>query len=149
MTPSTLRPLLFLDVDGPLLPFGGPNAKTVDPHLGPLLRALPCELVWATTWMDEANLHLTPILGLPTLPVMQWPDTPDDGIDAWFGLHWKTRALVDRAAGGAFVWVDDEIRDSDREWVAANHGGRALLHRVDPRIGLRVADFEVIRAWLG
>jgi hypothetical protein len=60
MTDHTARPLLFLDVDGPLLPFGegperqGPNT-TPDSHLARLtsevgrrLAALPCDLIWAT-----------------------------------------------------------------------------------------------------
>ncbi|MEU9895121.1 hypothetical protein ACIBCS_03055 [Streptomyces phaeochromogenes] len=33
-----------------------------------LLMALPCELVWATTWMAEANETVAPRLGLPELP---------------------------------------------------------------------------------
>jgi hypothetical protein len=58
--------LLFLDVDGPLIPFGAPDRAyrlhdgppvsadhpllpRVDPALGPRLTGLGCELVWATT----------------------------------------------------------------------------------------------------
>ncbi|TGZ17127.1 hypothetical protein DV517_21000 [Streptomyces sp. S816] len=81
--------LLFLDVDGPLIPFGAadhaypvhdgppvpvvehPLLTRVDPALGHRLAALGCELVWATTWMDEANAVLAPWLGLPTLPVVR------------------------------------------------------------------------------
>ncbi|GAB2442963.1 HAD domain-containing protein [Nocardia tengchongensis] len=159
------RPLLFLDVDGPLIPFGdsrldglasppspacggtNPLAGRIDPVLGPLLLGLRCELVWATTWMQEANSYLSPILGLPVLPVMEWPKDDDEHIDSWFGLHWKTRALVARAAGRAFIWVDDEICDGDKEWVADNHAGPALLYRVDHQVGLRSSDFDVIGEW--
>ncbi|NNH68480.1 hypothetical protein HLB23_01040 [Nocardia uniformis] len=159
--------LLFLDVDGPLIPFGGgsgqdsdaslpdngpgstnPLMARLDPALGPLLSALSCELVWATTWMDEANRVVSPALGLPTLTVMDWPESPDDRIDEWFGLHWKTRALVERAGGRSFIWIDDEIGDGDREWVCAHHPGRALLYHVDHRVGLRPSDFQIFSAWL-
>ncbi len=34
-------------------------------------------------------------------------------------MHWKTRRLVQWAAGRRFVWADDEITDTDRMWVAA------------------------------
>ena len=127
------RPLLFLDVDGPLIPFGGsareypvsrevessnPLLARVNPALGSGLLALGCDLVWATTWMDEANECVAPLLGLPTLPVVTWPDFPEDDHDARIGLHWKTRGIVARAAGLPFVWIDDEATDVDRTWVA-------------------------------
>ncbi|MEV7447079.1 HAD domain-containing protein [Streptomyces sp. NPDC091204] len=156
MTVSLVRPLLYLDVDGPLIPFGAgpyppgddanPLLARIDPALGPRLAALPCELVWATTWMAEANECVAPRLGLPELPVVAWPEP--SGADGWGGIHWKTPALVAHAAGRPFVWVDDEITGADRDWVAARHPGRALLHRVDPGCGLGDADFSVLWAWL-
>lgn len=172
MTDSGGPALLFLDVDGPLLPFGratGPGGihptypdgllppgagahpllARIDPGLGPRLAALGCELVWATTWTHEANEVVAPRLGLPPLPVVLWPGpSAEDERDARAGLHWKTRTLVGRAAGRAFAWVDDEIGDADRRWVAAHHEGRSLLHRVDPGRGLTDADFRQLDAWL-
>ncbi|MFJ8581776.1 HAD domain-containing protein [Micromonospora sp. NPDC093277] len=148
------RPLLFFDVDGTLLPFGdavGPISDDANPLLAGLdaehgrrLAALPCDLVWATTWMHDANEVLAPRLGLPQLPVVDWPDNEDDG----GRLHWKTRRLVEWAAGRPFSWVDDEIAAADRTWVAANHSGSALLHRVDPRRGLTDADYQAVGQWL-
>jgi hypothetical protein len=146
-------PLLFLDVDGPLLPFGDgvagtPGLARLDPSHGPWLAALPCELVWATTWMDDANEHLAPLLGLPRLRVATWPDDPaTEDADARQGLHWKTRGLVALARDRPFAWVDDELTDKDRAWVADHHP-RALLHRVDPRHGLTDADYLELVAWL-
>ncbi|WP_329039574.1 hypothetical protein OHT61_17695 [Streptomyces sp. NBC_00178] len=170
MTGPHQRPLLFLDVDGPLIPFGatpqqlpqgyptyrpasgGPSSGAgnplvarIDPAFGPKLAALGCELVWATTWLDSANECVAPWLGLPALAVVEWPEDPEDLVR---GLHWKTAPIVDRAAGRPFVWVDDEISATDRAWVAGRHPGRALLQRIDPRIGLTDADFAAIRAWL-
>ncbi|WP_236647963.1 MULTISPECIES: HAD domain-containing protein [Micromonospora] len=150
----TDRPLLFLDVDGTLLPFGGaaspmgddanPLLAGLDAEHGPRLAALPCDLVWATTWMHDANEVLAPRLGLPQLPVVDWPDDEDDG----GRLHWKTRRLVEWATGRRFAWVDDEITDADRTWVAVNHSASALLHRVDPRRGLTGADYQAVAQWL-
>lgn len=81
---GSLLPLLFLDVDGPLIPFGAtreelpsgypsydggrtpsvvetnPLITRINPGYGPRLQARPCALVWATTWMDDANDCIAP-----------------------------------------------------------------------------------------
>ncbi|MEV6906753.1 HAD domain-containing protein [Amycolatopsis sp. NPDC051071] len=169
MTGTGQRPLLFLDVDGPLIPFGAPPEQyptyrpdfdstaansnpllaRVNPGHGPRLAALPCDLVWATTWTSDANECLSPRLGLPQLPVVDWPKPSDlEEQDELDGLHWKTRALVNWAMGRPFAWVDDESTDIDRHWVRAHHGAHALLHRVDPRQGLAEADYTALGEWL-
>ncbi|CAM5316303.1 hypothetical protein SAFG77S_00753 [Streptomyces afghaniensis] len=166
MTSAAKRPLLFLDVDGPLIPFGsssgharapGADASTpvdkgnplltrLDPTIGARLMALGCPLVWASTWMEEANEVVAPRIGLPLLPVVEWPDVGAG--EGPRGLHWKTRPLVEWADGRPFIWVDDEISGMDRQWVAAGHPGPSLLHRVDPVKGLTDADFSILATWL-
>lgn len=162
MTPREQHPLLFLDIDGTLLPFGGntqqgppaamanAHMERLDSRLGIRLAALPCDLVWATTWEDEANIEIAPRLGLPPLPVVHWPEpsAEHEHENRWFGLHWKTRALVEWADGRSFIWVDDEITDADRDWVPAHYRARALLHQVTPSRGLTDEDFTVLDAWL-
>lgn len=160
-----MRPLLFMDVDGPLIPFGGvgghrsyqasrgndenPLLARINPAFGPRLASLPCEMVWATSWMDDANECVSPRPGLPDLQVVTWPEpSAEDESDEPEGLHWKTRGLVEWAAGRSFAWVDDEITPTDRVWASSHHQGRALLHRVDPRTGLTESDFAVIDEWL-
>ncbi|CAL9548044.1 hypothetical protein SUDANB1_04368 [Streptomyces sp. enrichment culture] len=161
MTSATERPLLFLDVDGPLIPFGSssghhhppaagqgnPLLERLDPELGSRLMALGCQLVWATTWMEEANEVVAPRVGLPRLPVVEWPD-PSAAEQGPHGLHWKTGQLVAWAHGRPFIWVDDEISAMDHLWVGASHPGPALLHRVDPARGLVDGDFSALADWL-
>jgi hypothetical protein len=42
------------------------------------LLELECELVWATTWMADANDEICPRLGLPALPVVAWSDAVNE-----------------------------------------------------------------------
>lgn len=158
------RPILFLDVDGTLLPFGGsgmpavpgdpevwtassnPHLAWIDRGLGPLLTGLGCDLVWATAWMDDANGVIAPLLGLPRLPVADLPAYDGDiGDDR---LQWKTKSLVRIAAGRPFVWVDDVIGHADRSWIEAEHAGAALLHKVDSDVGVTADDVALIAEWL-
>jgi hypothetical protein len=74
------RPLVFLDVDGPLIPFRRRRGKRRDSAsdvTGPASGA-------------SGNL------GLPDLPVVEFPDTDDEPVS---GLHWKTMSLTRWAAG--------------------------------------------------
>lgn len=157
------RPLLFLDVDGPLNPYAAKperrpqgyttlrvprnDARTDDRGLPSRRRPLrvwlnPGDLCWATTWMGDANRWIAPVLGLPELPFVDFGDAllkqrPD-------GVHWKTGPLVDYASGRTFTWVDDEQSERDRTYVTAHHQGVGLLHHVNPRIGLRESDFQTL-----
>lgn len=164
-----MKPLLFLDVDGPLNPWAAnPNRRPegyethrmrpsgwknprqkplrvwLNPSHGPALLGLPFDLVWGTTWCAEANEWIAPNIGLPPLPFVDWPEVHAKRDD---GTYFKTWDLVTYAAGRPFAWVDDEISDRDRAYVERHHRGPALLHQVSPRLGLLAADFEALAEW--
>lgn len=179
---SRRRPLLYLDVDGPLNPYAAKPERRpagyathrmkpqgwLDQHPGePAAYVKPLrvwlneehgrrllelgrlyDLVWATTWGAEANTYIGPVLGLPELPVVEWPGEAErpgaDGTSWPAGLFWKTPHLVEHAAGRPFAWVDDELTAVDRAFVTERHDTHALLHRVDPRLGLREPDFTTL-----
>jgi len=156
------RPILFIDVDGPLNPYDGSNRGAykrgyrkwklngfnvlLNATHGPALAALPYELVWGTTWEADANVYIAPRIGLPHLPVCAFPDGDDDAPRA---VYFKTSDIIAYANGRPFAWIDDEVTDTDREWVAQRHNAPALLHWVDPAIGLEAPDFEALAAWAG
>ncbi|WP_329172941.1 hypothetical protein [Streptomyces sp. NBC_01477] len=164
------RPLLFLDLDGPLNPYAaqherrpagyttirvpresgaGPEPVTLrsrtrslrvwlNPDHGTALLALPYDLCWATTWMDDANKWIGPVLGLPALPFVDFGDAllrerPDT-------VHWKADPLLAYADGRPFAWADDEQSEADHTHVTAP----ALLHHTNPRIGMRDDDFTAL-----
>lgn len=63
------------------------------------------------------------------------------------GTYFKTWEVVRWAKGRPFAWIDDEVTDVDREYVADFHPGPALLLTVNPRLGLLPADFEQLAEW--
>ncbi|MFI5982863.1 HAD domain-containing protein [Streptomyces sp. NPDC051555] len=168
----TKKPLLLIDVDGPLNPYAAkprrrpegytthrmrPTGWSLAEHAKPLrvwlhpghgarLRALAgaYELVWATTWKDEANDWIGPHLGLPRLPFIDWPQMHGR---APRGTFWKTQYVVEYAGERPFAWVDDDITPMDREYVDQRHPARSLLLRIDERIGLVQDDFDRLAAW--
>ncbi|MCX4694319.1 HAD domain-containing protein [Streptomyces sp. NBC_01408] len=166
------KPLLLIDVDGPLNPYaakpqrrpegytthrmrptGWTGAESAKPlrvwlnhgHGAELLAlAEAYELVWATTWKDEANDWIGPHLGLPRLPYIDWPVMHGR---APRGTFWKTQYVLEYAAGRPFAWIDDDITAMDREYVEQRHPAHALLMYVDERIGLTRADFDALARW--
>ncbi|GAA1937357.1 hypothetical protein [Kitasatospora viridis] len=156
-----VKPLLYLDVDGPLNPFAArllrrPRGYTsvrvdhepkpfrirLNPRHGPALLALDYELCWGTAWMASANQWIAPVVGLPELPFVDFAAVLHK--KRADGVHWKTEPLIGHAAGRPFAWVDDELGELDEAFVAEHHGAPALLHRIDPRLGLREQDFAAL-----
>ncbi|WP_432093901.1 HAD domain-containing protein [Streptomyces sp. bgisy100] len=172
----TDRPLLLLDVDGPLNPYA---ARLYRPRGYTTHRLHPA--IWLSRQTPGSRSHrrglrvrLNPGHGrrLTTLPYeLAWATTwmhqanemiaPAIGLPGdlpvieWpelftkdpDGLYWKTRHLLTWAAGRPFVWVDDMITDLDTAHVAAHHDAPALLLRIHPRRGLRDADFATLGRW--
>jgi hypothetical protein len=160
-----VRPLLLMDVDGPLNPFEAPwfsgmqaergyefhvltpsDGQTywvaLNPMHGHRLAQLAgiFDLAWATTWRDDANRLLSPILGLPTdLPVVPLvrPPSPKPGV------CWKADQIADWVGTRPFAWFDDEIDETTQEWLRAQAWlGRHHARHISPRKGLTRVDFD-------
>ena len=173
----TDRPLLLLDVDGPLNPFRarllrhrGYVSRRVHPanwssrqkpgsrrlrrglriRLHPGHGAQLLTLPYELAWATAWMHEANEMIG----PAIGLPaDLPViEFTDLLFtedpdGLCWKTRRVVEWADGRSFVWVDDLITDLDVRHVAEHHAGRALLLRIDPRRGLGEREFAELERW--
>lgn len=145
--PDRSKPLLLLDVDGVLNPFAaGPvvppgfTEHTLQGYRVLLTRrhgqwldplADRFEFVWATTWEEDANALIAPLVGLPTdLPVVSFADA-----DVERPGTWKLPAVAAFVGDRPAAWIDDDLgRDAD-EWAAARSVPTLLL-RADPSVGL-------------
>lgn len=175
-----MKPILFLDVDGPLNPYAAkphrrPEGYTthrlnpltedgvtrwtahhkrplrvwLNPSHGPALLGLGFDLVWATTWESEANRLIGPHIGIPDLPYVAFDRIPAPSPDRTVldtspgpdSTYFKTAQLVRWADGRPFVWVDDEITDTDTHWMGMHTNGQGLPMKISPRIGLTPQDF--------
>ncbi|MEU4360187.1 hypothetical protein [Streptomyces virginiae] len=108
----------------------------LNPEHGRILLQLGFELCWATTWMDDANRWIAPVLGLPELPFVDFGDVllqecPD-------GVGWKTGPLVNYAG-----LPTGELTGARSTWGDASRscqGWPASLSDVGPQVGtLRLA----------
>ena len=131
------------------------------PGHGALLRSLADEtglrLVWATAWRHAANARVAPAIGLPELPVIDFPDTDAEiterGRLLWrVGGGWKWPAVHAFADGMPLAWLDDEHDGTDHAVARAafdrdRAGSTTLLCHVDPRYGLRRTHLDAVREW--
>ena len=156
-----------MDVDGPLNPFEAPwfagirpgdgytfheltpssgqtYSVALNPEHGDRLLGLSgiYDLVWATTWRDDANRLISPILGLPTdLPVV--PLLQPSGHAS--GVFWKASQVADWVGPRSFAWFDDEIDRQTRGWLnEVSWLGAHHARYVSPETGLKDSDFEAL-----
>jgi hypothetical protein len=168
---AAMQPLLLIDIDGPLNPFRAPwfgqreaapgfefhdltpaggitYRVALNQEHGRRLAALShdaFDLVWATTWLNDANALIAPLLGLPTdLPVipLDRPNVPRGR------RSWKAEQIAYWVGSRPFAWFDDEINRATRSWLESMPNlGAHLAHRVEPHVGLVDADFVVLRSF--
>lgn len=122
-----MLPLLLLDVDGVLCPFGrGVPSLSQDKYPGftfcadrnvyvsqanaeRIVRLQDSFAVhWCTGWDEAANEIIGPLHGFRHFPVCR---TLTDAVDLAQPIHWKLGAIEDYVGYRPYAFVDDHIND--------------------------------------
>jgi hypothetical protein len=160
------RPLILLDVDGAISAdaMGAPEANGYVSHITTSGTAVLSEavnasiaalavhgdLVWLTGWNERANQCLSPLMGLPELPVLdteelkrtvhQMPPFPEH--------TWKLPVVREHVADTRSVaWIDDQIGDDVIVW-ANERSGSTLLVVVGATRGLHSDQLDQLDSWV-
>jgi len=150
-----VRPVLFLDVDGVINPFGaacpagftehhlfpGEEPVRINPEHGIWITELTgaFDVVWATGWNDEANRLLAPLLQIKPLPVLTMPAAPFQPGD-------KVPLVASYAGGRAAAWIDDAHTPEARAWSQARQAPTRLI-AIKPAVGLTRASVRQALDW--
>jgi hypothetical protein len=145
----TALPWLLLDVDGVLVPMGAGDGEEMVESTGGIVyaRALPARLValaetfalvWATSWGHEANDVLSPLLGLPSLPIVEFGD-----VTFRRGTTWKLTAVRRFVRDRPFALADDELGRDAHRW-ARRRSVPTLLLDVRPDWGLTQENVDAL-----
>ncbi len=152
------RPILAVDIDGVICPYGwdeslpSPPGRVIVvdglPHClshaaGLTLRSLVpfFELIWASGWEDRANRHLPPLLEMPPFPYLSFAGT------ARFGTaDWKLPVLEAFGSGRPLAWIDDSLDHKCYAW-AEHRPEPTLLVQPISGIGITVEHRDELIHW--
>lgn len=116
------KPMLLLDIDGVIKPWG----YRLDPEAADKVAVLGrhFEVHWATLWNGDANLKMSPRIGVGDLPGMHCSDRKgwraatkagwERPEDLWFC---KTPLIPEYVDGRPFAWIDDDIDGPDHQYL--------------------------------
>lgn len=105
------------------------------------------ELVWVTSWQDNANLLLASVLGLPTLLVVRFTAAAREDLGGRYaGRKWKLESVARFVGDRPAAWIDDELHADAWVWAALRAVPTRLLSP-DPSIGMLDRDVRALLAF--
>jgi hypothetical protein len=152
---TVTRPLLLVDVDGVLCPnfIGAPlpgydrfDIGATDVWLrkqhGAWLNYLATwfDLVWATTWEQDAADILAPALGLPLdMRVIEFTSGSAN-------RTWKLTDIEEFVGDRPFAWIDDDIGPDAELWAEMRDFPTLFVH-TDATVGMTRADVALLEGF--
>jgi hypothetical protein len=148
---------LYLDVDGVLNAWyadhmwgalkegvGGVYTIKWAPAMVEELNKLDVDLVWLTTWRDEAPETIAPLLGvkLPSRVLH-----PLSGVTTFPSMWWKFEAVRhdQEQNPGRFLWFDDELEIHHVIYAQKTNG---LALPVDHNLGITPGQIELAKVFI-
>lgn len=133
-----VRPLLLLDVEAVLTPFDVDQSRpgfvpvglypdeeivSINPQHGIWVDELAAryEIVWASSWNDEANRLFAPLLDIDPMAMLALPDGSAPGPDPALDV------VARFVRGSAACWIDDSHSPARHGWAEEREEPTLLL----------------------
>jgi HAD domain in Swiss Army Knife RNA repair proteins len=158
-----MRVRVFLDFDGVLNPETRPPLGAFADWCASIVEGVPvvwsptvarsisqladhAEVLWLTTWEQDAQMHLGPLMGLPRFELAG----TDDSDAPWRWWKHDVVTALWQTDPRPFVWIDDDLAVFTEafEWVQGLPPDNGLAVVPDPSVGLTPEHLAIIERFI-